>query len=354
MLRSLNGYIKESILDTTDTGFDAVLAILAGKGSISADDLKIIPDLKTRKELVLPEGITSITRGGVCSDVADLCPALERIVFPSTLREIDSETFAYMRNLEEVVFDPRCEGVVLFNTAFGSCSKLRSVNIPKAAKLGSEVFVNCYSLTDLSFDEYVYLQGSGIFHDCRSLEKVDMSRVIIDKSILPSRTFCACGRLREVLLHRSVSTIGERAFEGCKGLTSIKAPGVDTIHVRAFARCESLVNLGVGDTIAIGSDMHPQIYRGSTFEGCTKLKTIDSTITDTIHNSEFKDCSNLTELTLGGYLLFRYNENPFEGCTNLKVLNLVNPRNPKSGRADNIELVLSKALPSTTKIVLKK
>lgn len=71
-MRSLNGYIKESILDTTDTDFDAVLAILASGGSISADDLKIIRDFKNPRnpksgradniELVLSKVLPSTTK----------------------------------------------------------------------------------------------------------------------------------------------------------------------------------------------------------------------------------------------------------------------------------------------------
>lgn len=238
-MKHLNGYIKESILDTTDSDFDVITAILGGKEDISAYDLKDIPNIKDLKDLVLPEGIKSIARIGSYS-ISETCPSLERIVFPSTLRRIDSDTFAHMKNLEGVVFNPKCKDVYILGGAFNGCAKLRSVNIPRGAALGVRSFMRCTDLTDISFDKIVDLQGDSIFRDCTSLRKVDMSKVVISKSVLPSRIFFGCTRLEEVSLHGSTKTIDMLAFYKCKNLAKVKAPGVDTVNPGAFDECTKL------------------------------------------------------------------------------------------------------------------
>lgn len=238
-MKDLGTHLKESILDTTDSDFDVITAILGGKEDISAYDLKDIPNIKYLKELVLPEGIKSIVRVGSYS-ISEICSSLERIVFPSTLQEIGWDTFAHMKNLEEVVFNPKCKDVYILGGAFNGCAKLRSVNIPRGAVLCVRSFIRCTDLTDISFDKIVDLQGDSIFRDCTSLRKVDMSKVVIPKSTLPSRIFFGCTRLEEVSLHGSTKTIDMLAFYKCKNLAKVKAPGVDTVNPGAFDECTKL------------------------------------------------------------------------------------------------------------------
>lgn len=238
-MKDLGTHLKESILDTTDSDFDVITAILGGKEDISAYDLKDIPNIKYLKELVLPEGIKSIVRVGSYS-ISEICSSLERIVFPSTLQEIGWDTFAHMKNLEEVVFNPKCKDVYILGGAFNGCAKLRSVNIPRGAVLGVRSFIRCTDLTDISFDKIVDLQGDSIFRDCTSLRKVDMSKVVISKSTLPSRIFFGCTRLEEVSLHGGTKTIDMLAFYKCKNLAKVKAPGVDTVNPGAFDECTKL------------------------------------------------------------------------------------------------------------------
>lgn len=238
-MKRLASYIGESILDTT-ADFDIFKDVLGGKEHISSSDIaKIVGD--NIKELVLPEGIKSIYRiSGRDTEAFVLCPAIERIVFPSTLQEIDGGTFSFMKNLKEVVFDPKCKNVFINPQAFQYCSKLRSVNIPRGAAIGDGVFEYCTDLTDVSFDKEVDLQGDGIFYDCTSLRKVDMSKVEIRRHALPNRTFAECTSLKELFLHRSTDTIGRYAFEGCENLTHLKAPGVNTVKLGAFRGCNKL------------------------------------------------------------------------------------------------------------------
>ena len=114
--------------------------------------------------------------------------------------------------------------------------------------------------------------------------------------------------------YTSNDVIGEYAFKGCSGLTSLNLPaGITSIGSSAFEGCSGLtsLNLPVGIT-SIGS---------SAFEGCSGLTslTLPAGIT-WIDYSAFKNCSGLTSLNLPAGITY-IGENAFEGCSELKEVN---------------------------------
>jgi hypothetical protein len=61
------------------------------------------------------------------------------------------------------------------------------------------------------------------------------------------RAFNDCKGLTSLLMPDSVTSIGELAFRGCKGLTNISIPdSVTRIELGAFFKCYSLVNVTIG------------------------------------------------------------------------------------------------------------
>ena len=85
-----------------------------------------------------------------------------------------------------------------------------------------------------------------------------------------------------------LTSIGESAFSGCSGLTSLMIPNtVTSIGNQAFLRCSSMTNISIPNSVTtIGSDV---LNRCS---GLTSV-TIPSSVTS-IGNSLFMYCSNLT------------------------------------------------------------
>jgi hypothetical protein len=89
-----------------------------------------------------------------------------------------------------------------------------------------------------------------------------------------------------------VTTIGQGAFGGCTGLTSVTIPaGVTTISQAAFYGCTSLTSVTIPASVTtIGQD---------AFLGCTGLTsvTIPASVT-TISQGAFYGCTSLTSVTI--------------------------------------------------------
>ena len=106
------------------------------------------------------------------------------------------------------------------------------------------------------------------------------------------RAFLGCSGLTSVTIPSSVTSIGEHAFSGCSGLTSVTIPSsVTSIEGFAFSECSGLTSVTIPSSVtSIG---------GYAFSGCSGLTsvTIPSSVTS-IGWSAFEGCSGLTAVTI--------------------------------------------------------
>ncbi len=108
------------------------------------------------------------------------------------------------------------------------------------------------------------------------------------------RAFADCVGLTSVTIPDSVTSIGDCAFEGCEGLTSLKiGDSVTRIGDGAFSCCEGLTNVIIPDSVTeIGE---------AAFDGCISLTNIiiGASVTN-IGDWAFCGCSSLASVTMLG------------------------------------------------------
>ncbi|MGN0660773.1 MAG: leucine-rich repeat domain-containing protein [Oscillospiraceae bacterium] len=171
-------------------------------------------------ELTVPDNIKRI--GSHCFDDS----AIERIVLPEGLTEIDS-------------------------FAFAKCSVLKSVKLPSTLKkICCSAFVSCTLLEEIVLPDSVTVCENSAFEECRSLKRVTLSSKLTSIS---SDMFRECRSLESITIHEGVRTIGSKAFYGCRSLKSVSFPdSLEYIGQNAFSDCESL------SSVAISNKLHQQ------------------------------------------------------------------------------------------------
>ena len=143
--------------------------------------------------------------------------------------------------------------------------------------------------TNFVWPEGVTSIGNRVFGSCSGLTSVAIPEGVTS---IDNAAFEGCTGLTSVTIPDTVTSIGQGAFEGCTGLTSVTIPeGVTSIGNAAFQSCSSLTSVTIPSTVTS--------IRNNTFHGCTGLTsvTIPSTVTS-IGRWAFNDCTGLNPLVV--------------------------------------------------------
>ena len=135
------------------------------------------------------------------------------------------------------------------SSAFFDCTGLSSVTIGNSVtSIGYDAFNGCTSLTSVEIPNSVTSIGGYAFYYCINLEQIVVAsgNTIYDSrgncnAIIETATNTLLLGCKNTVIPYSVTEIGDSAFEGCTGLTTIVLPSsVTSINDGAFYGCSGL------------------------------------------------------------------------------------------------------------------
>ena len=240
--------------------------------------------------VTIPNSVTSIG-----TSAFENCRGLTSITIPNSVTSIGNSAFGFCVGLTSIivelgnsVYDSRnncnaiiqtstneliagCKNTVIPNSvtsigddAFSGCDSLTSINIPNSVtSIGNFAFWSCDSLTSITIPNSVTSIGGSAFGGCAGLTSiiVELGNSEYDSrnncnAIIETSTNKLIAGCKNTVIPNSVTSIEDRAFYGCRGLTSITIPNsVTSIGYQAFSWCESLTSITIPNSVtSIGDD----------------------------------------------------------------------------------------------------
>ena len=289
------------------------------------DTIELTKYTQSSVEFIIPTEID----GKTVTSIGNNCFAnsnVHRIFIPDTITEIKEYAFHNCELLEELSLSNNIE--VLQSNAFGKCTGLKSIKIPKTLKdahskySGVSAFSGCVNITEMTFED-----GIAVIPACLAIGTGIKSLTFPDSvKIISENAFENCTSLSEVTLPKNIEELCSKAFDSCTGLTTITIPKTlkkahtDYNSQGAFNKCENLTEVIFEE----GIEVIPGFVMRDT--GIKNIKFPDSV--KEIESSAFSFCSNLTEINLPENIEILHS-NAFADCIGLTSVTI--PKSLKIG-----------------------
>ncbi len=244
------------------------------------------------ENLVIPEGITHIGDGVFWN-----CKSIKSVTLPDSLVSIGKGAFGNVNGLTQIVIPNSVTEIGL--GAFFGCSNITSITLP---------FIGASSRENNSIHHLGHIFGADSYSNNYSMVPAKLDTVIINGDIttLGERAFYGCKYITEIVLPDTLTTIGKEAFSGCSRLESISIPAsVTDIAEKAFYGCENLNGVYIEDIEAWcnidfrTSYANPLYYAGNLYLNGEIMYHLDvpESVTE-IKDSAFVGCTSIVVVTL--------------------------------------------------------
>ena len=225
------------------------------------------------------------------------------------------------------------------NYGYAPNPKLGSLTIPVSVK-------KIEGISSIEFSSLIVVEGNPVYdsrNNCNAIIETATNKLLhgCKNTVIPSsvtsigdRAFMDCSGLTSISIPSSVTSIGNSAFYGCSGLTSISIPSsVISIGSSAFIWCSGLTTITVDADNSVYDSRNNcnAIIKTATNElisGC-KNTVIPSSVTS-IGGNAFYGCSGLTSISIPSSVTSIGN-NAFYYCSGLTSVTCKSSTPPSLG-----------------------
>ncbi|MDE7084024.1 MAG: leucine-rich repeat protein, partial [Clostridia bacterium] len=181
-------------------------------------------------------------------------------------------------------------------------------------QIGDEAFRNVKNVEVIIIPKHVTTIGERAFEGCENLKAICFVQLeeqeIADSSLtlISKNAFSGCNKLEVVdLTNCKIFTVDRNAFAGCTALKKVvKMTAIGTVYSGAFSGCTSLESADI-------SNLH--VAGASVFDGCTSLSQITTSYYSAIGTYMFRGCTSLREVEIACPVI---GAGAFAGCVNLE------------------------------------
>ncbi len=209
------------------------------------------------------------------------CSKLSSVTIGNSVTSIGSSAFGSCKRLTSITIPNSVTEIG--GGAFSECTGLTSVTIPNSVdSIGDYAFEYCTGLTSVAIGNRVKCIGYGAFSGCSNLTSVHISDLAAWCNITflskvdvyysnplenAHHLYLNGTEIKDLIIPNSITSIGNDAFDGCTGLTSVTIPNsVTSIGYWAFFDCLGLSSVTIGKNVtSIGEQ---------AFAYCTGLTSV--------------------------------------------------------------------------------